>query len=147
MSGLFVDPPKITAPGSKWSYKKAANRTSSLGHSYDAKIQPQDPSHEPVAGLETVMGGASTLEIFQEAVRDARQKTEQSLVESGKVGEGVNLNLTIDLSRRSLGELPNGIVDIVKHDVERYCTTYILGCVLEAMRCGMLCSRREVPMI
>ena len=61
------------------------------------------------------------VEIFQEAVENARRGIQQSLAGSEKVGEAVNLKLTIDLSRRSLEGLPDEVVDIVKRDVERYC--------------------------
>lgn len=65
------------------------------------------------------MGVQSTIEIFQKAVHNARQKMEQSLAGSEKLGDVVNLHLTLDLSRRLLGNLPNEVIEIVKRDVER----------------------------
>ena len=66
------------------------------------------------------MKGAGVIAIFEEAVENARRGIAQSLAGSEKVGEAVNLKLTIDLSRRSLEGLPNEVVDIVKREVERY---------------------------
>lgn len=70
------------------------------------------------------MKGVRVIEIFQEAVENARRGIAQSLAGSEKVGEAVNLKLTVDLSRRSLEGVPNEVVDIVKRDVERYCMQY-----------------------
>lgn len=45
---------------------------------------------------------------------------EQSLAGSERIGDAVNLKLTIDLSNQSLRNVPDEVVEIIRRDVERY---------------------------
>lgn len=58
-------------------------------------------------------------DLFREAVETARHGIQQSFAGSEKVGEAVKPKLTIDLSHKSIEELPDEIADILKRDVER----------------------------
>ena len=57
--------------------------------------------------------------VFQGAVELARRSMEQSLAGSEKIGEAVNLRLTIDLSDRPFVKIPEEVIDIIKREVER----------------------------
>ena len=57
--------------------------------------------------------------VFQDAVDLARRSMEQSLAGSEKIGEAVNLRLTIDLSDRPFVKIPEEVIDIIKREVER----------------------------
>lgn len=85
----------------------------------DPQVRYEESSQEPTLELPPIVKGVRVIEIFQEAVENARRGIAQSLAGSEKVGEAVNLKLTVDLSRRSLEGVPNEVVDIVKRDVER----------------------------
>ena len=56
---------------------------------------------------------------FQDAVNMARRSMEQSLAGSERIGEAVNLRLTIDLSDRPFMKIPDEVIDIIKREVER----------------------------
>ena len=45
---------------------------------------------------------------------------QESLAGEDKIGNTVQLSLTVDLNRRGLESLPEEIVQILKQDVERY---------------------------
>ncbi|KAL8827669.1 MAG: hypothetical protein Q9191_003045 [Dirinaria sp. TL-2023a] len=85
----------------------------------DPQVRYEESSQEPTLELPPIVKGVRVIEIFQEAVENARRGIAQSLAGSEKVGEAVNLKLTVDLSRRSLEGVPNEVVEIVKRDVER----------------------------
>lgn len=55
-------------------------------------------------------------------MESARLGIQQSLAGSDKdkVGEVIRAKLTVDLSHRSIEDMPEEIVDIVKRDVEGY---------------------------
>lgn len=55
-------------------------------------------------------------------MESARLGIQQSLAGSDKdkVGEAIRAKLTVDLSHRSIEDMPEEIVDIVKRDVEGY---------------------------
>ena len=57
--------------------------------------------------------------VFQDAVDLARRSMEQSLAGSERIGEAVNLRLTIDLSDRPFMKIPDEVIDIIKREVER----------------------------
>lgn len=68
------------------------------------------------------MSGSEAVGLFREAVESARLGIQQSLAGSDKdkVGEAIRAKLTVDLSHRSIEDMPEEIVDIVKRDVEGY---------------------------
>lgn len=60
------------------------------------------------------------VEIFREAVQAQRDTiAERDRLEGKGLSEAVKQTLTVDLSRRSINELPEEVVDIIKADVER----------------------------
>ena len=60
------------------------------------------------------------VELFRETVQAERAKTEErDRLEGKALGEAIKQTLTIDLSRRSIHELPDEVIDIIKADVER----------------------------
>ena len=61
----------------------------------------------------------SVAAVFQDAVDLARRSMEQSLAGSERIGEAVNLRLTIDLSDRPFMKIPDEVIDIIKREVER----------------------------
>lgn len=64
--------------------------------------------------------GYAAVDVFRQAVDIARQGIRQSLAGSEEAGEAVKLKLTLDLKGKSLQDLPDEVVDIVKDEVERY---------------------------
>lgn len=68
------------------------------------------------------MSGVEAVGLFREAVESTRLGIQQSLAGSDKVkvGEAIRAKLTVDLSHRSIEDMPEEIVDIVKRDVEGY---------------------------
>lgn len=66
------------------------------------------------------MSGSEAVGLFREAVESARLGIQQSLAGSDKVGEAIRAKLTVDLSHKSIEDMPEEIVDIVKRDIEGY---------------------------
>ena len=64
--------------------------------------------------------GQDPVRMFQEAVQAQRDTiAERDRLEGKGLSEAMKQTLTIDLSRRSISELPEEIIDIIKADVER----------------------------
>ncbi|KAL8797346.1 MAG: hypothetical protein Q9195_000500 [Heterodermia aff. obscurata] len=96
-------------------------------HLFSSKSPPQsmiapayqDPvktySNLDLAPPEQAVGVAA---VFQDAVDLARRSMEQSLVGNERIGEAVNLRLTIDLSDRPFMKIPDEVIDIIKTEVE-----------------------------
>ena len=57
--------------------------------------------------------------VFQTAVDAARRSMEQSLAGGERIGDAVDLKLTLDLSNQSLRNIPDEVVEIIRRDVER----------------------------
>ena len=72
--------------------------------------------------MESTLDRSETLGLIQDAVDTARQGMEQSLAGSERVGDAVNLKLTLDLGHKRIEMLPDEVVQILKRDVERYAT-------------------------
>ena len=69
--------------------------------------------------MDLVPAEQSVAAAFQDAVDLARRSMEQSLAGSERIGEAVNLRLTIDLSDRPFMKIPDEVIDIIKREVER----------------------------
>ncbi|KAL9099627.1 MAG: hypothetical protein Q9163_004902 [Psora crenata] len=79
---------------------------------YTQSLHVGDGAPKPLTTRESV-------ELFQESVDTAKQGIQQSLAGSGNAGEALRPKLTIDLSRRNLGQIPSEVVAIIRQDVER----------------------------
>jgi len=60
------------------------------------------------------------IQLTRNVVDATRQEMRQTLRGTEDAGEALKLSLTIDLSRRGIAEMPDEMVQILKHDVERY---------------------------
>lgn len=80
------------------------------------------PPPNSAGEISSVLSGVEAVGLFREAVESARLGIQQSLAGSDKdkVGEAIRAKLTVDLSHRSIEDMPEEIVDIVKRDVEGY---------------------------
>lgn len=61
-----------------------------------------------------------TIEFTRQAVENGIQDTKRSLAGSEAVSDVVRPKLTIDLGHSNIAQIPEGVVDIIKDEVERY---------------------------
>lgn len=61
-----------------------------------------------------------TIELTREAVDNGIQETKRSLAGNEDVSDVVRPKLTIDLGHSHIAQIPEGVVDIIKDEVERY---------------------------
>ena len=61
-----------------------------------------------------------TIELTRQAVENGIQETKRSLAGSEAVSDVVRPKLTIDLGHSNISQIPEGVVDIIKDEVERY---------------------------
>jgi hypothetical protein len=57
--------------------------------------------------------------LAREAMKTALQDNESQAAEASGVSNELKPGVTIDLSRRNIQELPDEVVDIIKHELER----------------------------
>ena len=77
-------------------------------------------SQQSFLGIDPPRDSKDPVEIFREAVQAQRDTiAERDRLEGKGLSEAVKQTLTVDLSRRSINELPEEVVDIIKADVER----------------------------
>lgn len=60
-----------------------------------------------------------TIELTREAVNNGIQETKRSLAGNEAVSDVVRPKLTIDLGHSRIAQIPEGVVDIIKDEVER----------------------------
>lgn len=82
-------------------------------------LRHEDSTQESFLNTAHDSAEQSVVGVFQNAVDAARCTTEQSFAGSEKVGEAVNLKLTIDLTDRAITKIPGEVIDIIKREVER----------------------------
>lgn len=79
-----------------------------------------------VPGTPTVSGPpaspAKVVSLFTDAIQNALQENEAQAqrAEGGGTGSELKPGVTIDLSRQGIRELPEEVVDVIKHELERY---------------------------
>lgn len=95
---------------------------------YPYPVRYEGPSRESsFQEMPSILSPEAALDLFRDAVEMARLG-QQSLAGSERVGEAVKLKLTIDLSHKSIEQIPSEIVELLKRDVERYgCATTVCG--------------------
>lgn len=69
---------------------------------------------------EHTLTSEEAIQLALNVVDATRQEMRQTLRGTEDAGEALKLSLTIDLSRRGIEEMPVEMVQILKHDVERY---------------------------
>ena len=69
--------------------------------------------------MESSISSRETIDLVLSTVETARQSIQQSLSGSERVGETVQLKLTIDLGHNRIGDLPDEVIDVFRRDVER----------------------------
>ena len=69
--------------------------------------------------MEELLSLQETVTLFRNAVYNARQAMQQSLMGSEKIGEAIQLKLTIDLNRQRIQTVPSEVSRIMNKDVER----------------------------
>ena len=69
--------------------------------------------------MELPISYRETVDTVLSTVETARQSIQQSLSGSERVGDTVQLKLTIDLGHKRIGDLPDEVIDIFRRDVER----------------------------
>ena len=76
--------------------------------------------------MEEPLSSQETVTLFRNAVDSARQSMQQSLIGSEKIGEAIQLKLTIDLNRQRIQTVPSEVTRIMNKDVERCGTGELL---------------------
>jgi hypothetical protein len=61
-----------------------------------------------------------TIELTRQAVENGIQETKRSLAGSEAVSDVVRPKLTIDLGHSYISQIPEGVVDLIKDEVERH---------------------------
>ena len=86
---------------------------------YDSPSRYEEPPRESPDNMEEPLSLQETVTIFRNAVDSARQAMQQSLIGSEKIGEAIQLKLTIDLNRQRIQTVPSEVSRIMNKDVER----------------------------
>lgn len=114
-----------TTPGSSFS---SAGSTQSAPSSIDDEPEyvQQIAKATRDANSETVRKSTSrqltpeeTIELTRQAVENGIQDTKRSLAGNEAVSDVVRPKLTIDLGHSHIAQIPEGVVDIIKDEVER----------------------------
>ena len=86
---------------------------------YGSPVRHEEPSRESFESMEDLLSPQETVMLFRNAVDNARQAMQQSLMGSEKIGEVIQLKLTIDLNRQRIQTVPSEVSRIMNKDVER----------------------------
>ena len=65
------------------------------------------------------MPPAQVINLVRESMRNALENEAQA-AEANAVGASMKTGVTVDLSRKNIQKLPEEVVDIMKHELERY---------------------------
>lgn len=83
--------------------------------------QPQISSASSLSAtsIPAPLSSNQVINIAREAMNNALMDNESQAAEASGVSNELKPGITIDLSRRNIQELPEGVVDIIKHELER----------------------------
>ncbi len=124
MDSVLRRSPFILGEVSRLIFSPPANFTKSrYPIDYNYPVKYEGPSQRSIDEIPSVVSRYEAIGLFQEAVETARLGMQLSLAGSEKVGEVIKPKLTVDLSHKSIEEVPDDIVDLLKKDVERYSLT------------------------
>ena len=98
------------------AYNSHSQYTSDTDSTFKSDALNAEINRESGSSLST----ADIVELFRNVVNKARDSMQETLVGSEKIDETIQLNLTIDLNRKSIDSFPEEVVQILKRDVERY---------------------------
>lgn len=87
----------------------------------DRHHQPQISSASSLSAtsIPAPLSSNQVINIAREAMNNALMDNESQAAEASGVSNELKPGITIDLSRRNIQELPEGVVDIIKHELER----------------------------
>ncbi|RYP40787.1 hypothetical protein DL767_001433 [Monosporascus sp. MG133] len=69
--------------------------------------------------VSTCLTPNQVISLAKEAMNNAIQENESQAAEASGVSNELKPGITIDLSRKKIQELPDEVVDIIKHELER----------------------------
>lgn len=82
-------------------------------------VKEENPETARKSGLKQLTQ-EETIELTRKAVENGIQETKRSLAGNEAVSDVVRPKLTIDLGHSRIAQIPVGVVDIIKGEVERY---------------------------
>ncbi|KXJ97195.1 RAM signaling pathway protein [Microdochium bolleyi] len=87
----------------------------------DRNHHPQNSSASNLSAMSSPapLSSNQVINIAREAMNNALMDNESQAAEASGVSNELKPGITIDLSRRNIQELPEGVVDIIKHELER----------------------------
>ncbi|KAH7040697.1 RAM signaling pathway protein-domain-containing protein [Microdochium trichocladiopsis] len=87
----------------------------------DRQHHPQNSSASNLSAtsISAPLSSNQVINIAREAMNNALLDNESQAAEASGVSNELKPGITIDLSRRNIQELPEGVVDIIKHELER----------------------------
>ena len=83
----------------------------------------QDQTYEKLNDKSVPLTTRESVELFQNAVDAARGFEYQKTLQVEAPGQAFQPNLTVDLRKKKLSQIPKEVIAIIRQDVERYATS------------------------
>ena len=88
-------------------------------HRDDSPSRVDDGDDSSLIATATLLSLEETTQLFKSKIEDARKDSEQVFDSGEEVDEAVKPKLTLDLGHSNITRLPEGVVDLIKLEVER----------------------------